>query len=114
MRERDRQIKMAGCLVTAEGSLSFCILAYRLNLGRFQNAFMKISQADSVEYLELCDKYSIGWMRKYKPPAGRKTRVRVAFLMVVPVKNAFALLLTKVTKHILPQTSPTGLSLARI
>ena len=69
MRERDKQMKMAGCLVTAEGSLPFCILACRLNLGRFQNAFMKISQADSVEYLELCHKYSIGWMRKYKPPS---------------------------------------------
>ena len=99
MRERDKQMKMAGCLVTAEGSLPFCILACRLNLGRFQNAFMKISRADSVEYLKLCDKYFIGWMRKYKPPAGRKTRLRVAFLMGLPVKNAFALLLTKVTKE---------------
>ena len=114
MRERDKQMKMAGCLVTAEGSLPFCILACRLNLGRFQNAFMKISQADSVEYLGLCHKYSIGWMRKYKPPAGRKTRLRVAFLMGLPVKNAFALLLTKVTKHIPPQTSPVGSSLAGI
>lgn len=34
------------------------------------------SQADSMKYLELCDKYSIDWMRKYKPPAGRKTRLR--------------------------------------
>ncbi len=34
-----------------------------------------------------------------KPPAGRKTRLRVAFLMGLPVKNAFALLLTKVTKE---------------
>ena len=54
------------------------------------------------------------WMRKYKPPAGRKTRLRVAFLMGLPVKNAFALLLTKVTKHIPPQTSPVGSSLAGI
>ena len=68
----------------------------------------------AAEYLELCDKYSIGWLRKYKPPAGRKTRLRVAFLMGLPVKNAFALLLTKVTKHIPPQTSPVGLSLAGI
>ncbi len=67
-----------------------------------------------MEYLELCDKYSIGWLRKYKPPAGRKTRLRVAFLMGLPVKNAFALLLTKVTKHIPPQTSPAGSSLAGI
>ncbi len=49
-----------------------------------------------------------------KPPAGRKTRLRVAFLMGLPVKNAFALLLTKVTKHIPPQTSPVGSSLAGI
>ena len=34
--------------------------------------------------------------------------------MGLPVKNAFALLLTKVTKHIPPQTSPDGLSLAGI
>ena len=72
------------------------------------------SRADSVEYLELCGKYSISRMRKYKPPAGRKTRLRVAFLMGLPVKNAFALLLTKVTKHIPPQTSPVGSSLAGI
>lgn len=98
MRERDKQMKMAGCPVTAEGSLSFCMLAYRLNLDRLQNASMKISQADSMKYLKLCDKYFIGWLRKYKPPAGRKTRLRVAFLMGLPVKNAFALLLTKVTK----------------
>ncbi len=36
---------------------------------------------------------------KGKPPAGRKTRLRVAFLMGLPVKSAFALLLTKVTKE---------------
>ena len=40
--------------------------------------------------------------------------MRVAFLMGLPVKNAFALLLTKVTKHIPPQTSPAGSSLAGI
>ncbi len=40
--------------------------------------------------------------------------MRVAFLMGLPVKNAFALLLTKVTKHIPPQTSPVGSSLAGI
>lgn len=34
--------------------------------------------------------------------------------MGLPVKNAFALLLTKVTKHIPPQTSPVGSSLAGI
>ena len=89
------------------------------------------SRADSVEYLELCDKYFIGWTagtrsplrfgrcitdirRMSYTPAGRKTRLRVAFLMGLPAKNAFALLLTKVTKHIPPQTSPAGLSLAGI
>ena len=94
-------------------------MGLQINLGRrflggFENAFMEICQADSVEYLGLYDKYFIGWLRKYKPPAGRKTRLRVAFLMGLPVKNAFALLLTKVIKHIPPQTSPVGSSLAGI
>ena len=114
MRERDKQMKMAGCPVTAEGRLSFCMLAYRLNLDRLQNASMKISQADSMKYLKLCDKYFIGWLRKYKPPAGRKTRLRVCTFVGVADRSAFALLLTKVTKHIPPQTSPVGSSLAGI
>lgn len=71
-------------------------------------------QAVSVEYLELCHKYFIGCLRKYKPPAGRKTRLRAWQLLMRSVKSAFALLLTKVTKHIPPQTSPVGLSLAGI
>lgn len=41
------------------------------------------SQADSMKYLELCDKYSIGWMRKHKPPAGRKTRLRAWQLLML-------------------------------
>ncbi len=53
-------------------------------------------------------------LRKYKPPAGRKTRLRAWQLLMRNVKSAFALLLTKVTKHIPPQTSPAGLSLAGI
>lgn len=94
-------------------------IGLQMNLGRrflggFENAFMEICQADSVECLELCDKYSIGWMRKYKPPAGRKTRLRVCIFDATGVKSAFTLLLTKVTKHIPPQTSPVGLSLAGI
>lgn len=71
-------------------------------------------RAASVEYLELCDKYPIGWMRRYKPPAGRKTRLRAWQLLMRSVKSAFALLLAKVTKHIPPQTSPVGSSLAGI
>jgi len=67
-----------------------------------------------VKYLELCDKYFIGWMRKYKPPAGRKTCLQVRIFDAAGVKSAFALLLTKVTKHIPPQTSPAGSSLAGI
>ena len=47
-------------------------------------------------------------------PAGRKTRLRAWQLLMRSVKSAFALLLTKVTKHIPPQTSPVGLSLAGI
>ena len=47
-------------------------------------------------------------------PAGRKTRLRVCIFDAAGVKSAFALLLTKVTKHIPPQTSPVGLSLAGI
>ena len=94
-------------------------IGLQMNLGRrflggFENAFMEICQADSVECLELCDKYSIGWLRKYKSPAGRKTRLRVCIFDAAGVKNAFALLLTKVIKHIPPQTSPVGSSLAGI
>lgn len=73
-----------------------------------------VCRADSVEYLEMCDKYSIGWMRRYKLPAGRKTRLRVCTFVGVADKSAFALLLIKVTKHIPPQTSPFGSSLAGI
>ena len=71
-------------------------------------------RAASVEYLELCDKYSIGWMRRYKPPAGRKTCLRVCTFVGIADRSAFALLLAKVTKHIPPQTSPAGSSLAGI
>ncbi len=49
-----------------------------------------------------------------KPPAGRKTRLRAWQLLMRSVESAFALLLTKVTKHIPPQTSPVGSSLAGI
>lgn len=56
------------------------------------------SRADSVKCLEMYDKYFIGWLRKYKPPAGRKTRLRAWQLLMRSVKSAFALLLTKVTK----------------
>ena len=47
-------------------------ISLQMNLGRrflggFENAFMEICQADSVECLELCDKYSIGWLRKQAP-----------------------------------------------
>ena len=82
-----------------------------------QELFCKVIadfRAVSVEYLELCDKYFIGCLRKYKPPAGRKIRLRAWQLLMLSVKSAFALLLTKVTKHIPPQTSPVGLSLAGI
>ena len=98
MRERDKQMKMAGCPVTAEGRLSFCMLAYRLNLDRLQNASMKISQADSMKYLKLCDKYFIGWLRKYKPPAGRKTRLRVCTFVGVADRSAFAFTFDKSNK----------------
>ncbi len=71
MRERDKQMKLAGCLVIAEGILPFSILACygfdHVILGRFRNASMRICRADSLEYLELCDKYFIGWMRKQAP-----------------------------------------------
>lgn len=49
-----------------------------------------------------------------KLPAGRKTRLRVCTFVGEADRSAFALLLTKVTKHIPPQTSPIGLSLAGI
>lgn len=77
-------------------------------------ATRNVCQAVSMEYLELCDKYSIGWVRRYKPPAGRKTRLRAWQLLMRSVKSAFTLLLAKVTKHIPPQTSPAGSSLAGI
>ena len=77
MRERDKQIRLAGCFAIAEGILPFSILAYKgfrkvmasdyVVLGEFPNTFMEICQADSVKYLELCDKYFIGWMRKQAP-----------------------------------------------
>ena len=47
-------------------------------------------------------------------PAGRKTCLQVRIFDAIGVKSAFALLLTKVTKHISPQTSPVGSSLAGI
>lgn len=73
------------------------------------------SRADSVEYLELCDKYFIGWTagtrsplrfgrcitdirRMSYTPAGRKTRLRVAFLMGLPAKNAFEFTFVKSNK----------------
>lgn len=56
------------------------------------------SRADSVEYLELCDKYFIGWMRNYKPPAGRKTRLRVCIFDAAGVKSAFAFTFDKSNK----------------
>ena len=49
-----------------------------------------------------------------KPPAGRKTCLQVCTFVGEADRSAFALLLTKVTKHIPPQTSPVGLSLAGI
>ena len=63
-------------------------MGLQINLGRrflggFENAFMEICQADSVEYLGLYDKYFIGWLRKYKPPAGRKTRLRAWQLLML-------------------------------
>lgn len=60
-------MKMAGCLVTVEGSLPFCILACRLNLGRLQNAFMEICQADSVEYWSCATNISLAGLRKQAP-----------------------------------------------
>ena len=48
------------------------------------------------------------------PRQGAKPACGSAFLIGLPVKSAFALLLTKVTKHIPPQTSPVGSSLAGI
>ena len=90
-----------------------------------------VCRAASVECLELCDKYSIGWTAEVRStlrfgrciadihrmsctPAGRKTRLRAWQLLMRSVKSAFALLLAKVTKHIPPQTSPVGSSLAGI
>lgn len=90
--------------------------AYRryITAVEFRWVAVYVCQAVRVEYLELCDKYSIGWLWKYKPPAGRKTRLRAWQLLMRSVKSAFALLLAKVTKHIPPQTSPAGSSLAGI
>lgn len=45
------------------------------------------------------DKYFISCLRKYMPPAGRKTRLRAWQLLMRSVKSAFALLLAKVTKE---------------
>ena len=90
--------------------------AYRkyITVVEFRRIAGYVCRADSVEYLEMYDKCFIGWLRKYKPPAGRKTRLRAWQLLMRSVKGAFALLLAKVTKHIPPQTSPAGSSLAGI
>ena len=78
------------------------------------------SRADSVEYLELCDKYSIGWLRKQasgraqNPLAGLAAFDANGSRSETMASKVLLLLLTKVTKHILPQTSPVGSSLAGI
>ena len=48
------------------------------------------------------------------PGRAQNLTCQVAFLMATAVKSAFALLSTKVTKHIPPQLSPGGLALAGI
>lgn len=124
MRERDKQIKLAGCLAIAEGSLSFSILAYKgfrrvmtsdyVILGGFSNAFMEVCQAGSVKCLGGVQQI-FHWLDCVgKPPAGAKPACGSALLLAKLTEVLLRLLLTKVTKHIPPQTSPVGSPLAGI
>ncbi len=72
------------------------------------------SRADCVKYWSCAANIPSAGCGSISPRQGAKPACGSAFLMGLPVKNAFALLLSKVTKHIPPQTSPAGLSLAGI